>query len=432
VPRGSPAHNAGIRPGDRLASINGAPVRDYIDYRFISAQERVELDVIAADGARRTIVVQKHPDQDLGLRFADDVFDGMRLCHNCCIFCFYDQLPKGLRETLYVRDDDFRLSFLHGNFITLTNLSPRDFARICEQRLSPLYISVHATETALRRRMLGNPRAPDITGQMRRLARCGIEVHAQIVLCPGINDGRHLARTVRDLAALHPAVKSVAIVPVGLTTHRAGLTELRAVNRDPSRNVLKQIAAWQQEFRSRFGSRFVFAADELYLLAGERFPPAADYEGFPQRDNGVGLARLFLDEIAEADFRPAAGLPVTLVTGILAAGVVRRLAAKMRRHGVATSVVVVRNRLLGDTVTVAGLLAGEDVAAALARGDLSDLVVVPASALRGNEFLDGMTVQELSRRAGKRIIRAGGARELARRLAKAARSRSAGADRTRS
>jgi len=418
VTTGSPAEDAGIRAGDRLASIDGAAVRDYVDYKFLSAEDRIGVEVIDSDCARRTFVIEKHPDRDLGLGFASDVFDGMRLCRNRCIFCFYDQLPRGLRDTLYVRDDDFRLSFLHGNYITLTNLSEDDFARICEQRLSPLYVSVHATETALRRRLLGNPRAPDVLHQMRRLAQCGIEMHAQIVLCPGLNDGRHLARTVRDLAALHPAVASVAIVPVGLTGHRAGLADLQAVSGDDARQVLEQIAAWQREFLSRFGSRFVFAADEFYLLAGEDFPPAAEYEGFPQRENGVGLARLFLDESEEADFRPAAGLSVILVTGVSAARMVKRMAAKMRRQGVRCNVLVVRNRLLGETVTVAGLLAGEDVAASLGARRAAGVVALPASALRDNEFLDGVTVQELSRRVGKKVIRAAGPRELARALAR--------------
>ena len=418
VTKGAPADDAGIQAGDRLVSINGTAVRDYVDYKFLSAEDRIGVEVIDSDCARRTVVIEKHPDQDLGLGFASDVFDGMRLCRNRCIFCFYDQLPRGLRETLYVRDDDFRLSFLHGNYITLTNLSEDDLGRICGQRLSPLYVSVHATETALRRRLLGNPRAPDVLDQMRRLAECGIEMHAQVVFCPGLNDGRHLARTVRDLAALHPAVASVAIVPVGLTGHRAGLADLQAVGGDDARQVLEHIAAWQREFLSRFRSRFIFASDELYLLAGKNFPGADEYEGFPQSENGVGLARLFLGETDKADFRPAAGLSVTLVTGVSATGTVRRLAAKMRRQGVRSNVVVVRNRLLGDTVTVAGLLAGEDVAAALARRIATDLVVLPASALRDNEFLDGVTVKELSRRVGKKVIRAAGPRELARALAR--------------
>jgi putative radical SAM enzyme (TIGR03279 family) len=416
VAKGSPAEEAGIRAGDRLISINGGPVRDYVDYKFLSAEDRVVIEIMDSDRTRRTVVIEKHADQDPGLSFVADVFDGMRLCHNRCIFCFYDQLPRGLRETLYVRDDDFRLSFLHGNYITLTNLAEDDVGRICEQRLSPLYISVHATQAALRRRMLGNPRTPDVLDQMRRLAGCGIEMHAQIVLCPGLNDRQYLARTVRDLAALHPAVVSVAIVPVGLTAHRAGLTDLQAVGANDARQVLEQIAAWQREFLSRFNSRFVFASDELHLLARKHLPAADEYEGFPQRENGVGLARLFLDEIAQSDFCPAAGLSVTLVTGVSAAGMVKNMAAQMRRQGVKANVVVVRNRLLGETVTVAGLLAGEDVAAALARRDATDCVVLPASALRDDEFLDGVTVKELSRRVGKRIIRAAGPRQLASRL----------------
>jgi len=441
VAKGSPAERAGIEPaagcgaGDRLISIAGAPVRDYVDYRFLSAEERVEIVILKPGGARLAITVEKHPDEDLGLDFAGELFDGMRLCRNRCLFCFYDQLPKGLRESLYLRDDDFRLSFLHGNFITLTNLSAADLARICRQRLSPLYVSVHATEPGLRRRILGNPRAPDLLAQMRRLAAGGIEMHAQVVLCPGINDGEALSRTVADLAELHPAVASVAVVPVGLTRHRAGLPDLRPVESAGAARLLKRVYRWQADFLARFGSRFVFAADEIYLLAGEKFPAAAEYEGFPQRENGVGLARLFLDELRPvrrlrpADFRaaagrpPAAGLRVTLVTGMAARGLVGKLAAKMRRQGVRAQVVAVENRLLGERVTVAGLLAGQDLAAALVGRELGDVVALPASALRDGEFLDGLRVKDLSRRLGTSIVRAAGPKELAAALTRARRRR---------
>jgi len=346
----------------------------------------------------------------------------VRLCRNHCLFCFYDQLPGGrcaaggLRDSLYVRYDDFRLSFLHGNFVTLTNLAEEDFARICEQRLSPLYVSVHATEVALRRRMLGNRGAPDVLAQMRRLGRCSIVMHTQVVLCPGINDGAALARTVTDLAPLHPAVASVAIVPVGLTKHRAGLPKLRAVTPASARRLLRQVREWQRDFRKRLGSRFVFAADEFYLLAREPFPPAAEYEGFPQRENGVGLARLFLDELGRADFRRAAGQAVMLVTGVAARELIEAMAARMREHEVGAEVVAIRNRLLGARITVAGLLAGRDIAAGLADRELGDAVAVPAAALRDGALLDDMTMEELARRLGKRVIAAAGPRELARRI----------------
>jgi len=423
VKRGSPAAAAGIVAGDRLLSIAGAPVRDYLDYRFHSADEHIEAEVLTPQGTRRTVAVEKHPDEDLGLDFADPLFDGVRLCRNRCLFCFYDQLPRGrcaacgLRASLYVRDDDFRLSFLHGNFVTLTNLADEDFTRIGEQRLSPLYVSVHATDAALRRRMLGNRRAPDILTQMRRLGRRGIVMHAQVVLCPGINDGEALSRTIADLAALHPAVASVAIVPVGLTKHRAGLPGLRAVSAPTARRLLEQMREWQRDFLSRLGSRFVFAADEIYLLAGEPFPAAAEYEGFPQRENGVGPARLFLDELKRTNFRRAAGTAVTLVTGIAARGLVEAMAARMREHGGRAHVIAIRNRLLGARITVAGLLAGKDIVGGLADCDLGDVVALPAAALRDGAFLDDMTVEELSRRLGKRVIAAAGPRELARRLA---------------
>lgn len=418
VAPGSPAAAAGIAPGDRLVAIDGRPVRDYIDYRFLAAEERVEIEVLKPDGAPRAVIIEKHPDQDLGLDFASDLFDGMRICRNKCLFCFYDQLPKGLRRSLYVKDDDFRLSFLHGNFVTLTNLSRADFARICEQRLSPLYISVHATDIEVRRRILGNPRAANIVTLMRRFARCGIEMHAQIVLCPGVNDGEILEQTVRDLAGLHPAVLSIAIVPVGLTAHRGGLPELQPVDAAGAREVIARVRAWQPEFLAQLGSRLIYAADEMYLLAGEEFPPADEYEGFPQCDNGVGMARLFLEELEATDFTRAAGLVVTLLTGVLARGLVEKLADRMREHGVSADVVAVENRLLGPSITVAGLMAGEDVAAALDGRPLGDVIALPSTTLRDCEFLDSVKTEELSRRLGKRIICAAGPRELANRLAR--------------
>ncbi|UCH33613.1 MAG: DUF512 domain-containing protein [Armatimonadota bacterium] len=418
VAPGSPAAAAGIEAGDRLVAIAGVPVRDYVDYKFLSADERVEVAIVKPDGAARRLVIEKHPDEDLGLDFLTDLFDGIRRCRNRCVFCFYDQLPKGLRETLYVRDDDFRLSFFHGNFITLTNLTARDRARICEQRLSPLYISVHATDTALRQHMLGNPRAPNILTQMRRLADCSIEMHAQVVLCPGVNDGDHLSRTIADLAELHPAVASVAIVPVGLTKHRTGLPELRPVDAAAAREVLERVRRWHGDFLDRLGTRFVYASDEIHALAGADYPPASEYEGFPQRDNGVGLARLFLDELDGTSFAKAAGLAVTLVTGVAARDLVETMARKMREQGVRADVAAVANGMLGDTITVAGLLAGEDVAAVLASREIGDVVAVPASALRDKEFLDSVATKELSRRLGKRVIHAGGPKELAAALAR--------------
>lgn len=417
VAEDSPAARAGIEAGERLFSIAGAPVRDYVDYKFLSADEHVEVELIAPDGARRTLVIEKHPDQDLGLDFLTDLFDGMRRCRNRCLFCFYDQLPAGLRPTLYARDDDFRLSFLHGNFITLTNLSQSDFARIAQQRLSPLYISVHATNLALRRRLLANPQAPDVMQQMQWLAQRGIEMHAQVVLCPGLNDGAALERTIADLAALHPAVASVAIVPVGLTRHRQELPKLRPVDAQGARDILRRVRAWQAGFRAQFGSRFVFAADEFYGLAAEDFPDAEQYDDFPQRDNGVGLARLFLDELEDTDFRTCAGCSATLVTGVSARGLVEKTALRMREHGVRADVATITNRLLGETITVAGLLAGSEVREALGQRQLSAVIALPTTALREDEFLDGVTVEELSRDLGKRVISAAGPQELATRLA---------------
>lgn len=402
----SPAAAAGIVPGDLLMRINGRAPRDYIDYRYLIAAPRVSLVLEKQSGRRCRLVVEKEEDEDLGLRFTEDVFDGVRVCGNRCPFCFVSQLPKGLRPALYVRDDDYRLSFLHGNFITLTNLTPADRRRIVRLHLSPLYVSVHATEPQVRRRLFGRL-TPDPLREVRLLAGKGIEFHTQIVVCPRVNDGEHLERTVAELAAFHPAVRSIGVVPVGITKHRRGLPRVRAVTPRISAGLVARIEAWQSLFRKRLGARLVFAADELYLLSGLPIPGRSHYEGFWQLGNGIGCARLFLDEIA--GLRPPK-LPspasVILVTGEMAAEMVSLLANKLRQgSSVVAKVCVVRNRLLGRSVTTAGLLAGRDIARAARRLLPADLVIVPGAAVReGEGFLDGMTVEELSRRLNTEVL----------------------------
>jgi putative radical SAM enzyme (TIGR03279 family) len=366
VRAGSAAATAGLRPGDRLLRVNGRAPRDYIEYRYLAAEARVRLLVREASGRTRRVTIEKAPDDDLGLSFTEDVFDSIRTCRNRCPFCFVSQLPKGLRPALYVRDDDYRLSFLHGNFVTLTNLTPADRRRIVRWRLSPLYVSVHATEPEVRKRLFGR-QTLDVVAELKRLAKRGIEFHAQIVVCPGTNDGPHLERTVHDLAALYPGVRSVGVVPVGLTRHRGGLPSIRRVCRRRAANLVRQVHGWQHALREKLGTRFVFAADELYLRAELPVPTRAHYEGLWQLGNGIGCARLFLDQVSR--LRPPKlrrRISVSLVTGELAAEMVRTLARKLEHGGSVTArVCVVRNRLLGRSVTVAGLLAGRDIARAL-------------------------------------------------------------------
>jgi putative radical SAM enzyme (TIGR03279 family) len=402
----SPARRAGIRVGDRIVAVNGRAPRDYIDYRYLAAESHVSL-VVETDAARRNVTISKLLDEDLGLRFTQDVFDGVTTCRNRCPFCFVGQLPKGLRPALYVRDDDYRLSFLHGNFITLTNLTNADRARIARYHLSPLYVSVHATEPPVRRRLFGRQTA-DPLAEMRRLGRKGIRFHVQIVVCPGINDAAHLEQTTRDLAALHPAVASIGVVPVGLTRHRKRSAGLRPVTKAMARELIGAVRTWQRCFRKKLGTRLVFAADELHLLAGLPLPGRAHYEGFPQLGNGIGCARRFLDGVRR--LRPPQlrqPVSVCLVTGEMAAPLVSQLAARLTSTSVEPEVRVVLNRLFGRSVTTAGLLAGRDIARAIGRGAVPDLVTVPGAAVReGEGFIDGMTTEELSDRVGRPVVAA--------------------------
>ena len=403
VHSGSIAAELGLRSGDVLVSINGHPLRDVIDYRFYGAEEELEL-VVERDGERIIYEVERGYDQELGLEFTEPTFDGLRLCNNRCEFCFLKGLPQGMRHSLYIRDDDYRYSFLFGNFITLTNLTEDDWDRLAEQRLSPLYVSVHATDLALRRRILGNPAAPDIIEQLRRLGNLGIQVHAQIVLIPSLNDGPHLARTVADLAALYPTVQSIAIVPLGLTKYHRG--PFRLYRPEEAEPVIAQILAWQQEYQRQYGLNLVYASDEWYLLAGLEVPLAEEYDGFPQLENGVGLTRMFLDEILDiADCQPWVGM-ATLVCGTLIAPALERKIAELPA---VVEVVPVENRFFGPTVTVSGLLTGRDVIEALRGRDLGDVVFLPRAMFdaSGKLTLDDMEPTAIGEALSVRIEVAG-------------------------
>jgi len=400
----SVAAELGLRAGDVLLSINGHPLRDVIDYRFYAAEEELEL-VVKRDRRRIVYRVERDYDQELGIEFTEPTFDGLRLCNNRCEFCFFKGLPQGMRRSLYIRDDDYRYSFLFGNFITLTNLTEDDWDRLAEQRLSPLYVSVHATDLALRRRILGNPAAPDVVEQLKRLGSLGIQVHAQIVLIPGLNDGPHLARTVAELAALYPTVQSIAVVPLGLTKYHPCL--FRLYEPGEAGPILAQVSAWQREYRRQHGLNLVYASDEWYLLAGLEVPPAEEYDDFPQLENGVGLTRVFLDEefrVSSFGFRVG---KITLVCGTLIAPVLERRAAEL--SGVAVEVVPVENHFFGPAVTVSGLLTGRDVIEALQGRDLGDVVFLPRAMFdaSGELTLDNMSLAAIEDALGVRVEVAG-------------------------
>ena len=409
VRAGRPAARAGLIPGDRIVAVNGHPVRDAIDFDFHAGDSTLDLTVERAGEGRRTLVrlplARRGP--DLGLELAAPRPGDIATCANKCVFCFIHQLPKGMRRSLYVKDDDFRLSFLHGNYITLTDLAEPDLARIVEQRLSPLYVSVHATDPALRHRLLGGPRSSaDLLPRLERLAKAGIRMHAQIVLCPEWNDGAHLERTLTDLAPLHPHLATTAIVPVGLTRHRERLPALRSLTADEARDLVLSAEDWHRRFLATLGSRFVFLGDEIYLLAERPLPSADAYEGFPVVEDGVGLVRRFEDGFARAlrrGRRDTRSRAVTVVTGALFAARMARLFAAAGFDPCRVRVGTVPNDFFGRAIGVAGLLTGRDIQRWLAaQPELGEAVLLPAVALRdvGGVFLDDLTPGDLARDLG--------------------------------
>ena len=409
------ADRLGLRPGDRLLAIDGHALRDVIDYRFYAAEERLELD-IERDGQRLALAVEREYEEDFGLRFTEDVFDGLRCCSNRCEFCFVDQMPPGLRASLYVKDDDYRYSFLHGNFITMTNWTEEDWARIAEQHLSPLFVSVHATDDGLRRRLLCNPGAPEILPQLRRLAALGIEIHAQIVVIPELNDDSQLEHTVRDLIELHPTVRSIGVVPVGLTRYHK--SRMRLLSADEERTILGLITSLQYENVRTVGSRVVYAADEFYLRTGCAIPEGAAYEGFPQLENGIGLVRQLLDQwgwLSERGFKPGKKGRGSVVCGTLISPVLGSLLQRSRAEtGLDLGLIVVTNEFFGPTVTVSGLLTARDVLGTLQGKDLGEVVFLPGSMFDSEErlTLDGATMHELEGSLGVPVVRAAGLEDL--------------------
>jgi putative radical SAM enzyme (TIGR03279 family) len=396
---------AGLAAGDRILSINGRPLRDAIDFQFYGADDRLELSV-EREGGRRALTLVRRERGELGLELEAPRPGDIATCANKCVFCFIHQLPRGMRRSLYVKDDDFRLSFLHGNYITLSDLDEPAFERILAQRLSPLYVSVHATDPQLRWRLLGQPKhSAEILARLERLAKAGIRVHAQIVLCPEWNDGAHLERTVHALAPLHPQVATTAIVPVGLTRHRERLPALRTLTDDEARALVDTVAGWQARFLETLDSRFVFLGDEVYLQAGRPLPPAEAYEGFAIAEDGVGLVRRFEDGFGQARARRrAAGRArrVTIVSGALYAPRLARLLADVPEARVAA----VPNDFFGGSVAVAGLLTGQDIQRHLASlGELGEAVLIPAVAVRDGDgvFLDDLTPDDLARALGTAV-----------------------------
>ncbi len=401
----TPAARAGLLPGDRILAINGSPLRDVIDFHFQSGEERLRLTVERGGVERSAVLSRRGP--GLGLELEAPRPSEIATCGNKCVFCFIHQLPRGMRRSLYVKDDDFRLSFLHGNYITLTDLNEQELRRIEEQRLSPLYVSVHASDPELRHRLLGEPRIKrELLPIMERLAKAGIAMHAQIVLCPGWNDGAQLDRSVHDLARLHPAVPTTAVVPVGLTRHRERLPRLRPVTPEEARDLVRSIETWQEAFLGALSTRFVWAADELYLLGGLPLPTAVRYEGFAIAEDGIGLVRRFEDGFVRAARRVPERLTrprtVTVVTGEMFAPRMAGLLERVRVDGLTARLAPIANEWFGRGIGVAGLLTGQDIQSQLSGQPLGDAVLVPAVAIRDGAgvFLDDLSPADLSAALG--------------------------------
>ncbi|MEQ2456339.1 DUF512 domain-containing protein [Flavonifractor hominis] len=403
----SPARRAGVRAGETLTHVNGRPIVDVLDYKFYTYDPRLELTLTEEGGAVRTVRVHKAEGEDLGLNFETYLMDKARSCANRCIFCFVDQMPPGMRETLYFKDDDARLSFLMGNYITLTNLSEREIQRIAELRISPINISVHATDPDLREAMLKHRRAGECLSIMCRFAQAGITMNCQVVACPGINDGPALERTLRDLGELYPAVNSVAVVPVGVTRFREGLCRIEPYTAGQAAALIDQVEAFAARFLDGHGTSLAWCSDEFYLIAGRELPEKSYYEDMAQLENGVGMLRLLTGQAAlalEDVPEDASPTPFSIATGVSAAPFLRKIVdmAREKCGNINGTVYPVRNRFFGETITVSGLITGRDLMEQLAGQALGERLLIPANMLRTGErvFLDDVTVEQVEQTLG--------------------------------
>lgn len=411
VDRGSPAARAGLQSGETLLQIGNRAIRDVLDYKFYSYDARLSLHVLGKDRKTvRTVRIRKQEGEPLGLNFEHYLMDTMKRCANHCVFCFIDQLPKGMRETLYVKDDDARLSFLLGNYISLTNLSEEDVSRILRMHISPMNISVQTTNPALRVKMLRNSRAGEVLQLMERFAAGGISMNCQLVVCRGLNDGDELRRSLADLRAFYPAVRSISVVPFGMTRHREGLFPLLPTTAGHAESILDIVEPFAENCLQTLDTRLVWCGDELYLKAGRPLPDAAYYEDFTQFENGIGMLPLFLEEfrLALPDYQACSAGPFTIATGAAAApsltSLVQEAANQCRRCD--GQVIAIQNDFFGHSVSVAGLLTGQDLIAQLKNRRLGEKVLISASMLRdgGGVFLDDYTVEQVEQAIGAAVI----------------------------
>ena len=410
---GSIAEEMEITPGDALLEINGHKIEDIFDYQYYTQDEYIEILVRKPSGEEWLLEIDKGYDEDLGITFENGLMDDYRSCHNKCIFCFIDQMPKGMRDTLYFKDDDSRLSFLQGNYVTLTNMSDEDVDRIIRYNLSPINVSFQTTNPELRCRMLNTRFAGQALEKAWKLAQAGIIMNGQIVLCKGVNDGAELDRSIRDLSAYLPNLESVSVVPVGLSKYRDGLYPLEPFTKEDAQDVLRIIHGWQNKIYPEYGTHFVHASDEWYILAEEELPQEEQYDGYLQLENGVGMLRLLLDEFAEAmeedriNGRQVRAKHITLATGRLACRFIKQMAKQMeeRYEGLQIDVIAIRNDFFGEMITVSGLLTGQDIMAQLKDRDLGEKLLLPQNVLKSGEpvFLDDYTLDDIEKALQVRI-----------------------------
>lgn len=403
VEPGSIAEECGLEPGDRIARINGNEIEDIFDYQYYIQEDFLEVQVLTKDDEECTLEIEKEEDEDLGIEFESSLMDEYHSCCNKCVFCFIDQMPPGMRETLYFKDDDSRLSFLQGNYITLTNMKDKDIDRIIRYHLAPINISVHTTNPELRCQMLHNRFAGDVLQEIKRLSDAGIPMNSQIVLCKGINDGEELDRTIRELGEFLPYMESLSVVPVGLTKFRDNLPKLDPFTKEDALKVLEQIQGWQKHFKEKYNTSFVHASDEWFILAENDFPPEEYYEGYGQLENGVGMMRLLITEVEnrlaelEGDSRER---KVSIATAKLAYPTIVKLAQEVQDKypNIQIQVYCITNHFFGEKITVTGLLTGQDIIAQLKNRDLGEELFLPSNVLKADEdiFLDDISLKELS------------------------------------
>lgn len=410
VDKGSPCDRAGIVSGETLISIDGSIIRDVLDLKFYSYDSRLTLCIENSEGEKRQVIIRKAEGEPLGLNFEHYLMDKMKRCSNRCVFCFIDQLPKGMRDTLYVKDDDARLSFLIGNYISMTNLSEADVERIIKMHISPINISVQTTNPELRVKMLQNPKAGEALKLLDRFAEARITMNCQLVVCEGLNDGKELERSLNDLKALYPAVNSISVVPFGMTRHREGLYPLKPTSKEGAGNIIDIVEKFADSCLDEFGTRLAWCGDELYLKAGRKLPNADYYEDYTQFENGIGMLPLFCEEfeIALPDYHGKTARPFTIATGAAAYPTISKLIDELKTvcHNLSSQVIEIRNDFFGHGVSVAGLITGQDLLAQLKGKELGERVLISANMLRdgGDVFLDDMTPQQLSEQLGVQIV----------------------------